>query len=459
VNAHAIAGLLALNLLLLAVGVSILYALRGWASWGELLRLSGVAYLLGVAATGVVWTFELVVGIPFGFPGIVGTGAIVTLLAVAVGYRVGHRLPRVRVRPELPRLSLVSVVFAALTVVYLEGAFRAARLAGLYEFDAWAFWVPKAKAIYYFGGFDEQFFRELINQPYPPLVPVLESAAFHFMGAPDVVTLHLQFWFLFAGFVGAVVGLLSGRVSPVFVWPPLLLMLVAPHVGGHFYQPTADFLLDELFAIAALLIALWLIDRKDWQLVAAGFLLAAVMLTKREGYAFAASAIVAALVVTARERRGAWPKLIAVGLVAAATTLPWRVLLAVRHLGGGGPEAGGTGLFSNLDRAWPSLRLALSTVFDYHLWLVVTPLAVVAIVAAFAAGGRTLPLYTTLVYVFAVVAFTYSTWAFPSLGISKKPALNPIVRLTGELALLAPGLVPLLLARAWRGAPQAVKDG
>ena len=68
-------------------------------------------------------------------------------------------------------------------------------------------------------------------------------------------------------------------------------------------------------------------------------------------------------------------------------------------------------MFSNLDRAWPSLRLALSSVFDYHLWLVVTPLAVVAIVAAFAAGARTLPLYTTLVYVFAVIAFTYSTWA------------------------------------------------
>jgi hypothetical protein len=227
-------------------------------------------------------------------------------------------------------------------------------------------------------------------------------------------------------------------------------MLVAPYIGGHFDQPTADFTLDELFAVAALLIGLWLIDRKDWQLIAAGVLLAGVMLTKREGYAFAASAIVAALVVTARDRRAAWPKLIAVGVLAAVTTVPWRVLLAVRGLGGGGPEAGGLGLFSHLDRAWPSLKLALSTLFDYHLWLVVTPLAVVAILAAFAAGARVLPLYTALVYVFAVVTFTYSTWAFPSLGISKKPALNPIVRLAGELVLLTPALVPLLLASAWR---------
>jgi hypothetical protein len=153
------------------------------------------------------------------------------------------------------------------------------------------------------------------------------------------------------------------------------------------------------------------------------------------------ASIVAALVVTARERRATWPKLIAVGIVAAAAALPWRIFLAVRGLGGGGPEAGGTGLFSNLDRAWPSLRLAVSTLFDYHLWLIVTPLAVVAILAAFAAGARVLPLYTTLLLVFAVVAFTYSTWAFPSLGISREPALNPIVRLTGEAAKIVETLI------------------
>lgn len=450
-SAHAIAGLAALNLLLLAVGTGILFGLRGWASWGELVCFSGVAYMLGVAATSVVWVFEVVVGIPFGLPAILGTAVALISCASLLGHGKGHRLPAWRLeRPRVPRLSIAGGVFAAATVVYLEGAFRAARLAGLYEFDAWAFWVPKAKAIYYFGGFDQQFFRELINQSYPPVVPLLEAAAFHFMGAPDVVTLHLQFWFLFVGFTAAVIGLLSRRVSPIFVWPPLFLMLVTPQVVGHLYQPTADFLLDELFVIAALFIALWLIDRNDWQLVAAGLVLAAAMLTKREGYAFAASVVVAALVVTTRERRAAWPRLIAVGVVAAAATLPWRALLAVRHLGGGGPEAGGTGLFSNLGRAWPSFRLALTTLFDYDIWLLVVPLLVVAILAAFAAGGRTLPLYATLIGIFAVAAFTYSTWAFPSLGISTNPALNPIIRLTGELVLLTSALAPLLLARAWQ---------
>ncbi len=121
----------------------------------------------------------------------------------------------------------------------------------------------------------------------------------------------------------------------------------------------------------------------------------------------------------------------------------------MRDLGGGGPEAGGTGLFSHADRAWPSLRLALTTSFDWNTWLMVAPLALVAICVAFAAGARVLPGYSSLLYVFAIAGFTYSTWAFPSLGISTNPALNPIVRLTGEIMLLSAGLVPLLLERAW----------
>jgi hypothetical protein len=448
-NAHAIAGLLALNLWLLAVGIAVLFGVRGWRSWGELARLSGLAYVLGVALLGVVWVWELVVGIDLGFATIFGSGIVIALIAAVVGYRLGHRLPP---RPAgLPpfRLSPVTAVFGALTIVYFEALFRDARLHALTEFDAWHFWVPKAKAIYFFGGLDEQLFSVLINQSYPPLVPTLQAAAFHFMGSPDVVTVHLQFWFLFVGFAGALVGLLSGRVPALFIWPPLLLLLVAPYVIGHAYQPQADFLLDELFVIVALLIALWLADRQDWQLVAAGILLAAVMLTKREGYLFAASVIIAGLIVTWGQRRSAWPRLLALGLLAAAATVPWRVLLAVRHLSSGAPEDGGIGLFSNLDRAWPSLRLALSSAFDYDTWLIVIPIALVAIVAAYAARARVLATYATLLYVFAIAGFTYSTWAFPSLGISTKPALNPIVRLTGEIALLTPALVPLLLAAAW----------
>jgi hypothetical protein len=449
VNAHALLGLFALNLWFLAVGLFVLFALRDWASWAELGRLAGLAYMLGVASLATLWIFEIAISIPFGFPAIFGTGVAVGLAAWLFGSRRGCRLVP-NGRPTLPALTWVGAIGAALAIVYLEAAFRAARLAGLYEFDAWDFWVPKAKAIYFFGGFDHQFFRELINQSYPPAVPVLEAAAFHFMGSADVVTVHVQLWFFFAGFVAALVGLLSGRVPPVFLWLPLLLVLATPYLGPHLAQPTADFLLDELFALAALVLALWLRDRQDWQLAVVAVLSAGAMLTKREGYVFALSAVLAAGIVTFRAWRTTWPRLGAVALFAIAATTPWRVLLAGRNLSGGGPEAGGAGLFSHGDRAWPSLDLALHALFDYHTWLVVAPVLLVAVALALLAGARMLPLYTALLIVFALASYTYATWAFPSLGISTNPALNPIVRLTGELVLLAAVLTPLLLARAWR---------
>ncbi|MGZ4302019.1 MAG: hypothetical protein ACXVE0_10465, partial [Gaiellaceae bacterium] len=101
-NAHSIAGLFALNLMLLAVWVTILYALRGWVSWTELARLSGVAYIFGVAATSVIWVFELIVGVPFGLVTIIGTGAVLAVAASLTGHRAGHRLPGIRVRMKIP---------------------------------------------------------------------------------------------------------------------------------------------------------------------------------------------------------------------------------------------------------------------------------------------------------------------------------------------------------------------
>src|SRR5207302_1712477 len=105
-------------------------------------------------------------------------------------------------------------------------------------------------------------FRAVPGRPYPPLVPALESAAFHFMGSADTVTIHLEFWFVLLAFVTAVAGLLARRVSPFLLWPPLLLILVTPRVVAAALQPQGDFLLDEFVAVAALLLALWIAERR-----------------------------------------------------------------------------------------------------------------------------------------------------------------------------------------------------
>ena len=120
-----------------------------------------LGYLLGVAAFGVVWTQLLVVGVPFG-----GWAIVVSL----VGGRRPHASRRAAARPgaaarlrrrpgsRRPLDLLVTAAGIALVGLLLEALFRAARLQSLQAYDAWAFWVPKAKAIYFFGGLDEQVF-------------------------------------------------------------------------------------------------------------------------------------------------------------------------------------------------------------------------------------------------------------------------------------------------------------
>ena len=450
---RAIAGLVLCNAFLLLVGLCLAYGFRSLRSWTEVVRLAGLSYLLGVAGCGVVWVLALVVSIPFGLATILVSGLAVAAVGVGSGRLRGHELPTARPHPSVSRLALVPALFAAATIVVLEALFRAGRLRLLTEYDAWAFWVPKAKAIYFFHRLDLHFFTTLPGPSYPPLLPAHEAVAFHFMGAPDAVTLHLQFWFFAAGFVAAVVGLLAGRVPAMLLWPSVLLALVSPAVVGRALQPQADLLLDALVAAAALLVGLWLLERSRWQLEAAAVLFAGAMLTKREGFLLAACVLVAALVATVPRARTAWPRLALVGVVAFLVSLPWRIWFEHHGLPSDAPDAGGLGLFDHLDRAWPSLRLTIRVLFEYDNWLLVAPLAVLAVVAAVLAGRTMLAVYAGLVFVLGVAGFTWVTWSFPTLAITDNPALNPIVRSVGALVVVSAGLVPLLLASAWKDEP------
>jgi hypothetical protein len=453
---RALVGLAAFNLFLFGVGIATLAALRGWRSWPDLVRIGGLAYLLGVALMGVTLSIELILGIPFSFATIVLTGAALGLAAAAL------RRSLARWRPDLPDMraqgvALVALAGAALVVVYLEALFRSARLSPLSAWDAWAFWVPKAKAIYFFGGLDEQFFRELANPSYPPLVPALEAAAFHFMGSADVVTLHVQFWFFTCGFVAAVAGLLGPRVSPHVVWPCILLVLVTPRVAGRNLDPQADFLLDYFFALAALLVALWLVDREPWLLTTASIFMAAAVMTKREGQLLVACVVAAGAVASWRRWRYAWPRLALVAGVAIAALVPWRIWFSSRHLTGDLPSAGALALFHNPDRGWPAFQSAFTTLFDYDLWLIVVPLVAVGVALALLAGARTLPTYALTLYSLVFTGLVWVLWSFTELELPfvQDEGVNPIVRLSASLVVVSAAILPLLLEAAWRGGQTA----
>ena len=453
-SVRAITGLVVLNAGFAALGLSLLYALRGFSRWQDAARLAGLGHLLGVAAFGVVWTELLVLGVPFNGRGIVATLVLGIAGACVAGRLLGRPVPRLARGPGLTTLALlVTAAGVALVGLLLEAFFRAARLQSLQAFDAWAFWVPKAKAVYFFEGLDEQVFTVSAGPTYPPLLPIVDAAAFHAMGSVDVVTLHLQFWFLLVGAVAALAGLLYRHVPAWLLWPSLLVVLVVPRFGERLLTPQADVLVDVFFVLAALLVALWLDDRQGWRLAAAAVLLAGATLTKREGLLFAAVVVGAALVASWRTRRRDWPLLGAVALVAVAAAVPWRLWYRARDVSGEAP--GDLGLGVGADRTVDALRLSLDVLFETSLWSVVPFLFLLALAAGLAWGDRRLGAYFAIVLGAAFLGGAWVTYSYADIPITANEALNPIVRYTGALVLLAAAAMPLLLASVWtRGAPE-----
>ena len=339
-------------------------------------------------------------------------------------------------------ILLVSAASVALAGLFLEALFRTARLSSLQEYDAWAFWVPKGLAIFFFDGLDAHVFTTAPNATYPPLQPVLDAAAFHAMGGPDVVTLHVQFWFLVVGAVAAVAGLLHRHAPAWLLWPPLLLVLVVPRFGERLLAPQADVLLQVLVVVAALLVALWLRDRGDWRLGAAAVLLAAGANTKREGILLAASVLAAGFVFS---RPRWWPRLAAASAFVAVTVLPWRTWAGRHDIGAGAPSSPfGNGRFRG------ALDLSFEVLYSNARWSVLPVVATIALAAALVWGDRRLAGYLALLGVLFFAGGVWSTAGFPELAISANEGGNPIVRYTGSMIFLAAVALPLLLTSVWR---------
>ena len=449
-TAHGVLGLLGLNLLFLLAGLGLLAAARGFATWGEVLRLSGLAYLVGTGATVVLATEVLVFGGPVTVPAVVVLALAVTAVGAVVAVRLDRPRPRLRAwTSHREPLLLLGVLAAAVAVVWIEAFYRVAHLQGPESFDGWAFWTAKAKAIYYFGGLDEHLFRTLPGATYPILLPTLHAIAFHFMGSVDTVTLHLQYWLLMVGFVGAVAGLLRPRLPLVLIWPFLLVMLVMPEFGARALQPQADVLLDYFFAGATLALAIWLLEREDWLLLPYGVLLAAAMSTKREGQLFAGCLVAAAILVTWKDKRGAWPRIIGVAAIAFAFEIPWRIWFSSRHLGGETPGASAGQLWHDVSRIPSSVRVVLTLLFDPDMWLIAVPLGLAAAAVLLVLRFERLAVFYLLLMAFTVAGFTWILWSITVLPLETSKQ-TPIPRAVGADVLASLVLAPLLLAEVFR---------
>jgi hypothetical protein len=103
VTLRALAGLTVFNVFLLGVGIAVLSAVGGWRTGSDLVRSSGLAYLVGVALLGVTLSIELTLGVPFSLATIVLTGA--AICAVAIALRRPGSIPRRSSGPCMARAS------------------------------------------------------------------------------------------------------------------------------------------------------------------------------------------------------------------------------------------------------------------------------------------------------------------------------------------------------------------
>ncbi len=415
-------------------------------------RLIGLSWLVGAATLAGLLSLALMVGVPFGLKTVLVTAAGVAAAGVGLGWVARHRRPAERITIRGPLLIAVAGIGAAAVIV--EAQFRAGRFAGLYEWDAMAFWVPKAKAIYYFGQFDAAFVAHLRNAWYPPLIPTLDATAFSFMGGADVVTLHLVYVSALAAFVAAVAGLLAPHVEAVFLWPSLLALATTPVVVHRGTAPLADLLMDYFLAVAAILIALWLSGSARWCLLLAAGLLGSAAFTKREGLLLVMCLVVSAMLASWSAKRSTWPALIAAAVPALALTLMWRIWLSRHGIASQAPETGYLGFVSHSRRIWPSLQLTLHVLFGGGSWLLVPVIIVAGTVAGLTVRPGSVAAFAGAYFILGVLACSWVTLSFPSLPLSTDDALNPIVRLSGGLVIPAAAILPLVLSTAWHSAGQ-----
>jgi hypothetical protein len=343
---------------------------------------------------------------------------------------------------------------AVLTAAVLAAILRAASRQGVTAWDAWAFWVPKAKAIYFFGGLDEHLFRTLPNPSYPLLVPALQALDFRVIGAANATALALQYWFLLVGFVLAAWALLRPVARSVVVWSFLGLVTVTPELDRRILSPQADWPLDILFALAALCLTRWVCTREAWLVGAYGALLAGALATKREGQLLAACLVAAALAATWRSAAASWPPILAASALAYVLNVPWRIWWESRGLVPDTPPSSLHELGDTAARAAPSFRIVADRLVAPDLWLLAVPLG------AALAIGLLLCRRSALAWLFlgtsglAFVGLAWALWATPNWPLNTSQQ-TPIPRAAGSLVLLSLVLAPLFVEQLLRPAPGA----
>jgi hypothetical protein len=399
---HEYLGLLAFDLALLAVGFALLRGL-GLAAR----RLAGLAFLTAWAVYGISATLVLSLGLSLDWP------VPVVLLALIAGGGVllarSSRFPvRVKEVRATGRRSWIGVLFGGLLVAYL-GALLIRSVPGEADtsWDAWAFWLPKAKSIYYFGGLDDGpgGFTKFANHDYPPLGPAFEATNYHFMGSTAGAPLQFQHWLIFAAFFAALAGLLIERVRPPILFPSLAALALMPRFGDFVGSSMSDQTLAMVIAVAGVCGALWLLEGRLAHAILFTIFVTAATLLKNEGlvYGLALAAVVAVIAARRGERRLA----LALLAVPVLSLVPWKLWLVAHGLSPSSQYYGASELtpghvLASSHRLGTSITHLSYDLFSPDRWLLIVPLTLAAAVLA----ARRRPELTLLTLAFVALSMT-----------------------------------------------------
>lgn len=434
---------------LLPLGVGLLLLTGTWRQSRGFLRI-GLAVFTGIAGAVALLPPLLYSGLSPSIPIVLVLGASVLVLGLFVDSRRKPRHagdePR-SVRLELLPALVIAIPLCLLAVVGVDKPVD--------RYDAFANWALKAKLLFaggtFTGALDDRAFATVsvappVSRQFPIGLPALDAYVLHGIGGANLRVAHLLFVVILGGLALGVWAFLRPWVG---AWPLAVgvsLLLWMPQARSQTLWDYADVPLACFFAMATLLIGLWLAGEGNDRLALASVFAAAALATKRDALAFCAVLFVLAVVaLVVRGQRNRLRPLLLASLVVAASTVPWRVFVAANGFQDGDVNLSISRALAQADE-FPFVLGQFGHLFAESSYLGAVPLAALAALLLLA-RGRDRPL---AVGVLALGVGLVTALAF--VYLSGVAGVHYLVRTSAYRTLMTPTLVaavllPLLVTR------------
>ncbi len=454
-TAHVYLGLAVNVLTLLAVGYAVLYAL-GLARGRDAVRLLGLAYLVGWGAFGLVVSYLMMAGVGFDLAMTLVAASVLVVACVVAG-RFVPPVPAPAKRAAGGPLGRLAFVIGAAVILLASVAALVVSVQSTWtpDSDTIALWVPHASVIWSHGlWFGPSGWTSLYHPEYPPLISTMYAFTFASVGGFHPSLLPFVQCLLGLSFIGALLALLDRCVPRGIAFPSIALLVVAPEFFTRLDSLLPDQPVAYFVASAAIACVLWLREGHTAWLALAVLLSAAGTLIKLEGatYALLLALIVIAGAALLGRRRVILPALAL--LLGLAAIEPWRLWLREHGLPTSSTDYHVSSFFHPLYMAHRAGRVHYSVVYVLHVmfkpgnWLVIVPLALVAMLCA----SRRSPILAAasgawLVLAFAGLILVYWGGKFFPFTLRNEVQTSAL-RVSSTIVIAVAAVTPLLLAAA-----------